>query len=232
MLTVDFERLGLSAGDRLLDLGCGTGRHSFEALKRGASVVALDLSLDDLRQAGSWMAAIKEAGECDRQGVLVRGDALRLPFEDASFDHVIASEVLEHIADDGRAIAEIARVLRPGGRLAVSVPRWFSETVCWSLSAAYHSNPGGHVRIYKGDELASKLEAAGFEVTSEAYAHALHSPYWWLRCLLGEAAPVPAAYHRLLVWDIEHRPPLLRAAERALNPLLGKSLVLYLNHAA
>ena len=231
MLTVDFERLGVRAGDRLLDLGAGNGRHSFEALKRGARVVALDLRPEELRLAGAWMAAMAEAGQCERPGILVQGDALALPFAPASFDHVIASEVLEHIPDDDRAMAEIARVLRPGGRLAVSVPRWYSEAVCWALSTEYHSNPGGHVRIYRGSELAAKLEAAGFEVIGEEHAHALHSPYWWLRCLLGQGAGLAAAYHRMLVWDIERRPRSLRVLERALNPALGKSLVLYLSHA-
>jgi SAM-dependent methyltransferase len=232
MLTVDFDRLGVRSGDRLLDLGCGTGRHSFEALKRGATVVSLDLNGADLRQAGAWMTAMRDAGESAAAGHPVRADALLLPFTDAAFDHVIASEVLEHIPEDSRAIAEIARVLRPGGGLAVSVPRWFSESVCWALSDEYHSNPGGHVRIYRADELTRKLETAGFGVVCEDFAHALHSPYWWLRCLFGETAPLPAAYHRMLLWDIERSPRILRVAERALNPVLGKSVVLYLTHAA
>jgi SAM-dependent methyltransferase len=232
LLTVDFDRLEVSPGDRVLDLGCGTGRHSFEALKRGAKVIALDLNPADLRQAGGWMAAMQEAGECAEAGHLVRADALCLPFADGAFDQVIASEVLEHIPEDRQAMSEIARVLKPGGRLAVSVPRWFSESVCWALSDEYHLNPGGHVRIYRGDELEEKLRAAGFAVVGEGFAHALHSPYWWLRCLLGEKAPLAAAYHRVLVWDIERRPAVLRAIEGVLNPLLGKSLVLYLSHAA
>jgi hypothetical protein len=112
------------------------------------------------------------------------------------------------------------------------VPRWLPERVCWALSTEYHSNPGGHVRVYRGRELAAKLTAAGFEVRASHHAHALHSPYWWLRCLLGESRAVCRAYHRVLVWDIEKRPRLLRALERALDPLLGKSLVVYVSHAA
>lgn len=226
MLTIDFDRLGVSPGERVLDIGCGTGRHCFEALKRGAIVFALDMREEDLRQARDWMNAIATGGHA------VRADALRLPFPDAGFDHVIVSEVLEHIPQDEAAMAEIARVLRPGGSCAVSVPRWLPERVCWALSHEYHSNPGGHVRIYRAGQLVAKLTAAGFEVQGRHHAHALHSPYWWLRCLLGESRRVCRAYHRFLVWDIEKRPRLLRALERALDPLLGKSLVVYVSHGA
>ena len=121
----------------------------------------------------------------------VTGDALALPFADASFDRLIAAEVLEHVPDDRAAIAELARVLRPGGRLAVTVPRWFPERVCWALSSDYHAPavPDGHVRIYRRRVLAARLEAAGLRVDGASYAHALHSPYWWLRCLVGLDRP-------------------------------------------
>jgi SAM-dependent methyltransferase len=217
LLTVDYERLELRPGDLLLDLGCGTGRHTREAVRRGARAVALDLRADDLQTA--------------REGALaVQGDALALPFPDATFDRVIASEVLEHIPEDGAAIAELRRVLKPGGRLAVTVPRWFPERVCWALSEEYHSNPGGHVRIYRASELRVKLEAHGLEVLGGHHAHALHAPYWWVKCAVGprnEQHPLPRLYHRFLVWDLMRRPRLIRTAERALNPVLGKSVVFY-----
>ena len=166
-----------------------------------------------------------------REGALaVRGDALALPFPDATFDHVIASEVLEHIPEDGAAIAELRRVLKPSGGLAVTVPRWFPERVCWALSDEYHSNPGGHVRIYRASELRAQLEAHGLEVLGRHHAHALHAPYWWVKCAVGprdEQHPLPRLYHRFLVWDIVRPNPVLRRLERGLNPLLGKSLVAY-----
>lgn len=63
-----------------------------------------------------------------------------------------------------------------------------------------------------------------------AHAHALHSPYWWLKCAVGveKENALTRAYHRLLVWDMMKRPRLTVTAERLLNPVLGKSLVLYL----
>ena len=234
MLTIDFERLQVLPGHALLDVGCGAGRHTFEALRRGADVVALDQNAQDLHGVEAMVAAMAQAGEvlAPDGPVTLRADALAMPFPDDSFDRVIASEILEHIPDDGAAIAEIFRVVRPGGLVAVSVPRRWPERICWALSDLYHEVEGGHVRIYRGDELLAALEGAGLEPLGSHYAHALHSPYWWLRCAsgVGQENSLTHGYHRLLVWDMMRRPWLTQTAERLLNPVLGKSLVLYLRN--
>ncbi len=228
MLTVDFERFPIAPGDRLLDLGCGAGRHAAEACRRGATVVALDMSAPDLKEARDRL------GEVDpdrKRSIAVQGDALRLPFADGSFDRIIAAEVLEHIPADEAAMAELARVLRPGGLAAVTVPRWGPEKVCWALSHAYHEVEGGHVRIYRKGQLRSRLEAVGLQHVGHHYAHALHAPYWWLRCVVGvhdDGHRATKLYHRLLVWDMMAAPRTTRTAERALNPIMGKSLIYYL----
>jgi len=232
VLTVDYSRLGVGPGERLLDLGCGGGRHAFEAARRGALVVAVDAQADEVSQVRDTIGAMVDAGEIKDCGAgVVQGDAMRLPFGDGAFDRVIAAEVLEHIPDDSSAMAELSRVLRAGGTMAVTVPRLGPETVNWMLSSEYHDVPGGHVRIYRRSTLLRRLRRAGLRLFSSHHAHALHSPYWWLRCWVGPRRDDHAlvrAYHRLLVWDIVKAPRLTRLTERLLNPVLGKSLVVYL----
>jgi SAM-dependent methyltransferase len=238
MLTANYDQLGLRPGDRVLDLGCGFGRHAFEAARRGAEVVALDAGRDEVEGVVATLLAMYEAGEIDPSPVragAVQGDALALPFADGAFDRVICSEVLEHIPDDRAAMAELTRVLRPGGTMAITVPRFGPELVNWALSDEYHNVPGGHIRIYRRSVLEERLRASGLEVLGHHYAHGLHSPYWWLKCFVGttnDAHPLVKAYHRLLVWDIVKRPALTRGAEAVMAPLMGKSLVVYLRRAA
>lgn len=232
MLTVDYDRLGIGPGTRVIDVGCGAGRHSYEAYRRGADVIAFDQNAEELAEVDTMLQAMNAAGEAPAaaKAQVVVGDALALPYPDASFDCVIASEILEHIPGDDAVIAELARVLRPGGTLAVTVPRWLPERICWALSDAYHANEGGHIRIYRAADLRAKLQRAGLRFTHSHHAHALHSPYWWLKCAVGvnnSRNPAVAAYHRLLVWDMMSAPVLTRAAEAALNPVIGKSVALY-----
>jgi hypothetical protein len=170
MLTVDYDKLGLRAGDLVLDLGCGFGRH--------------------------------------------------------------ASEVMEHIPDDLAALDELTRVLRPGGVLAVTIPTWLPEVVCWKLSDEYYApkSVGGHVRIYTEMEMREKMRGAGLEPGPSHLKHGLHTPYWWLKCVVGPRNDdhlLARAYHRLLVWDISKHPAVTRIADRALSSVMGKSLVVY-----
>ena len=237
MLTVDYATLGVAPGDRLLDLGAGGGRHAFEAFRRGAHVLALDYNGVELPEVRGLFGAMLEAGECPpgTTATCARGDACRLPFPDGSFDRIIASEVFEHVPDDTAAYRELARILRPGGTMALTVPSWFPEKVCWALSDQYHAPfvDGGHVRIYTEDQVRDHLRSAGLEPTASHRAHALHSPYWWLRCAVGptnETNPFVKAYKQVLTWDIVGTPvisQITRTTERVLNPVLGKSLVVY-----
>jgi SAM-dependent methyltransferase len=239
MLTIRFDRLDLRPGARVLDVGAGFGRHVFECARRGADVVALDFAEDEVVETRATLGGMVDAGEIDieRFKGVARGDATKLPFGDAAFDTVITSEVLEHIQDDVTAISEMVRVLRPGGTFAATVPAWWPEKINWMLSDEYHApkSPGGHVRIYSKTELAAKLRAAGLELHGTHRAHALHSPYWWLKCAVGptdDDHPLVTRYRKFLEWDIVEQPSSTRIADRLLSPALGKSIVFYAHKPA
>ena len=234
MLTVRYEQLGVVAGDRLLDMGAGAGRHAFEARRRGAHVVAFDRDLSDIRKAGATLFAMEEIENLPAEGSssCVNGDALRLPFADGTFDRIICSEVMEHIPDDRSAARELVRVLRSGGTMAVTVPSWGPEKVNWALDSDYHApaSVGGHVRIYRKSAIEGRLRDAGADVTGSHRAHGLHSPYWWLKCAFGvnaEPNAIVKKYHDLLVWDLMKRPAATQIPEKLLAPVIGKSLVVY-----
>lgn len=233
MVTADFSRLKIKPGAKILDIGCGEGRHTCAAYRlKGVTVVGADLNFNSLVSAREKLCFHDQLGEHGggRWGLSVT-DITRLPFADATFDLVICSEVLEHIPADRAAMAELLRVLKPGKDLVVSVPRYFPERICWMLSDDYVNANQGHVRIYTKTQLVSRLESLGAKTYASHFAHSLHSPYWWLKCLVGPTRTDSRAvnlYHRFLTWDIMKRPKITRFSSRMLNPVMGKSLVVYL----
>lgn len=139
-----------SGARRILDVGCGTGG-TLAVVAESGRAVGLDPFPDALAL-------------CRRRGLreLVAGDATRLPFPAAAFDLVTAFDVFEHIADDRAALAEAARVVRPGGLLLLTVPayQWL-----WSD----HDVVLEHHRRYTRAEVGERLRAAGFEPVRLGY---------------------------------------------------------------
>ena len=227
LLTVELDRLRIRPGDRLLDAGCGEGRHCFGALDRGARVYGLDLDRGSLDRAAKPLRA--RAKEVSSSGVMLQGDTFHLPFADASFDHVICSEVMEHVHDYAGACRELARVTRPGGHVAVTIPTATSEQLYLRLGDDYFESPGGHIRIFRPRELAAALGAAGLATTGISFAHALHTPYWALRSVAGlpraDENPLVRAYRHFLLRATQS--PAMARLERALNWVCPKSVVLY-----
>ncbi|MEM1111961.1 MAG: methyltransferase domain-containing protein [Pseudomonadota bacterium] len=237
MQTVDFSYFPLKSGESVLDLGCGEGRHAISAYLEGEVLsVGVDLSLQDLGAARDKFCDFQDVqGEGNRAFGLSAANALELPFADDTFDKVICSEVLEHIPDYRGALREIQRVLKPGGLLCASVPRRWPEQICWALSDEYHLVPGGHLRIFRASSLRGEIEGLGFNHYYRHWAHALHVPFWWLKCLFWKSQDsnwLIRQYHRLLVWDLMERPTVTRVLERLMNPLMGKSVVMYFRNGS
>lgn len=231
MLTIDYSLLGIKDGERVLDVGCGEGRHSWEACKTANCLVyALDIEVGGLDKARYMFQDMDKRGESRGRWILIKGDTVSLPFKDATFDKIICSEVLEHIPDDQQSIRELVRVLKDDGIIAISVPTYLPEAICWKLSRDYHNQPGGHIRIYKTSELVAPLRQNNLHLYATRYKHALHSIYWILRCLFGvnkEKALIPSLYYKFLVWDIKTKSKPIRLLEDFLNHFFPKSMVFY-----
>lgn len=231
MLTIDYSLLGIKDGERVLDVGCGEGRHSWEACKKANCLVyALDIEVGGLNKARYMFQDMDKRGESRGRWILIKGDTMSLPFKDATFDKIICAEVLEHIPDDQQSIRELVRVLKDDGIIAISVPTYLPEAICWKLSRDYHDQPGGHIRIYKTSELVAPLRQNNLHLYATRHKHALHSIYWILRCLFGvnkEKALIPSLYYKFLVWDIKTKSKPIRLLEDFLNHFFPKSMVFY-----
>ena len=228
MLTVDFRRLSLGQGEIALDAGCGEGRHLFECFRRPCSVFGMDLSHQSLLKARSVLEGMDERNEAKGHFFLLQGDALCFPFRDSTFDKIICAEVMEHVVNDRQGMMELARILKNGGKIAVTVPTLMTEYLYDILSPEYFRTPGGHVRKVIPQDLARAMEEHSLRVFAVGFAHAFHSPYWMLRCIFGlhqEKAIIPFIYRKFLLLALLSRP--LRIIEKICNYSFPKSIILY-----
>ncbi len=222
--TVDLSLLGVQEGFSVLDVGCGEGYLLRKAAGRASLIFGADLDGNRLR------------GTRDRSGRSPVGfavaDAQRLPFADASFDRIICTETLEHVVDTQRALRELARVLRPGGRLAISVPHFLCEAILLRLIRGYLEFPNGHRRIFTPRTLTRALARAGLEPYATYRRDSLEAAYWVLLSLLSRPPRrFDAALAALERWRARTRAePYSRfyhAADQVGNRLLPKSVVVY-----
>ena len=231
MQTIRFDNLELEAGSSVLDMGCGEGRHTIGLfVDQRINAFGFDLSIKDLNIARERLKDFPIEEDNNSSCLFGVTNIVRLPFLEGIYDAVICSEVLEHVDSPKESIKELIRVLKPGGILALSVPRFFPEWVCWRLSKGYQQMPGGHVRIFKHNTLKKLATSEGMSYMSFHWAHGLHSPYWWLQCLFWnsrENSFLIKQYHKFLVWDLMKKPLLTRVLEFILQPLIGKSVVMY-----
>jgi SAM-dependent methyltransferase len=160
------SRIGEPAPDATIaDIGASTG-YLLEDLARaftGATLIGVDLVSAGLRKAHAALPSAR----------LLRADACALPLADASVDAVVSANLLEHVPDDRRALSEIARILKPGGRAVIVVP-------AGPRTYDYYDRFLGHERRYGRRELATKGRGAGLEVLEDTHIAALLYPAFWL----------------------------------------------------
>ena len=231
MQTINFDYLNIKANDLILDIGCGEGRHAIGLhVDKKVDVVGLDLSIEDIKTAKNRIKDFSISSDNTSRCLFGLGNIQQLPFKSSSYNSIICSEVLEHVESPQEAMKEMVRVLKPGGVLAISVPRYLPERICWLLSSEYHNVAGGHKRIFNHNQLKRLAETEGVKYHRFHWAHALHSPYWWLKCLFWGREKdhrLVELYHQFLIWDLMKKPLLTRLLEKLLQPLIGKSLVMY-----
>ena len=230
MLTFDFNRININPEGTMLDLGCGEGRHIFGLMEKFPDLkcIGLDPHIESLDKAFEGLKFLESISNTKTN--FLSGSAYSLPFSDDSFDLVVCSEVLEHLHDYKDAIKEINRVLKPGGQFLASVPAEFPEKICWLLSEAYQNQPGGHLRIFKKNELIEEIAEHNFSFESSQRFHSIHSAYWWLRCLFWksqESNIIIKGYKKILERHILKKPFFLDLIDRIFNPILGKSIAFY-----
>lgn len=176
------QGLNLQRSDKVLDLGCGTGYYLFLL-----SNLPVELSLNGLDYDEKALEEAKQSLK-DKKIKFFAGDSHNLPFEDNSFDKIVASEVLEHLDDDQKALKEVYRVLRPGGIFVISTPSinypFFWDPLNWILQHLFstHIKKGffsgiwfGHLRLYDLESLKNKFIKAGFKIED-----AREITYWCL----------------------------------------------------
>ena len=230
MLTFDFNRININPEGTMLDLGCGEGRHIFGLMEKFPDLkcIGLDPHIESLDKAFEGLKFLESISNTKTN--FLSGSAYSLPFSDDSFDLVVCSEVLEHLHDYKDAIKEINRVLKPGGQFLASVPAEFPEKICWLLSEAYQNQPGGHLRIFKKNELIKEIAEHNFTFESSQRFHSIHSAYWWLRCLFWkskESNIIIKRYKKILERHIIKKPFFLDSLDKIFNPIHGKSIAFY-----
>jgi SAM-dependent methyltransferase len=161
----ELRRIGVAQDARVLDVGTGTGSNLRMLREVGFQHVSgLDANDDAIRYC-----------ELKGLGLVKKGDICAMPFSDATFDLVLATDVIEHVDDDERALAEVARVLKPGGRALFTVPAFQS---LWGLQ----DRQALHKRRYRLRPLLSLQRSAGFEIEQAYYFnYLLFLPIWIAR---------------------------------------------------
>jgi len=183
----------LARDARILDIGTSTGTNLRLLRELGFT---RGEGLDASAEAVRWCA---EKG----YGKVTQGDVCALPFDDASFDLVLATDIIEHVDDDGAALREIRRVLKPGGRVLITVPAFM---LLWGLQ----DEVGQHKRRYRGGQLRARVEAAGLRTQAKFYFnYLLFLPILCVRAL------VRALHIRRLQNENQLNSPLLNRVLRA-----------------
>jgi len=226
---VDVEKLTLSSGDAILDVGCGEGQLARQFVSAGYVVVGVEPS-ERLR------AEFVASGDGLDQKVykVVDGYAEELPFPDGSWQAIVMTEVLEHVADPVRVLSELHRVLARDGRICISVPTSFSERLYSRLHPRYSKN-ATHVRVFGKHSLTELLQRCDFRVVAVEGKNFIPAVLWIFHALLRSEADHTGAINEHLwvnrvvggFFAVLERLRLLGAVTAVGNRIFPKSWYVY-----
>lgn len=178
VIGLDLPQINARAA-KVLDIGCGQGWAVLEAVQLGARAYGLDLSPELLSQARTQFA---RAGIVDAPLALAKSNCG--PFVSESFDLIICSELIEHTFETDGTLAEISRLLKPGGHLVLSFPTMYVENIIARFSGEFLSY-SGHVRQFTPDDMKHRLARQGLHISQQQGRYFEWSVYWLLRAILG-----------------------------------------------
>ena len=228
---IDPNKLKFSSNTKLLDVGCGTGRHILELSRFPGTFVGLDMARDDLYSFRWWLELTASKRPLVANVHMVQGDGERVPFADGDFDIVLCTETLEHVPDDRLILQELLRVLKPGGTLVISVPDEYSERILWKMSYRYRNTPGGHVRIYRRNDIKRLIGESGARPYAIEFRHSLEAVRWIVHSTIDKEWGKPGRISRFLRWLLDtpsHRNWRgLAWFDELANHALPKSIVIY-----
>ncbi|MDD4052570.1 MAG: class I SAM-dependent methyltransferase [candidate division Zixibacteria bacterium] len=226
--SVNLKLLDLNPESRMLDFGCGRGALACELARRGYRVTACDI---DGRKLGQLP---EPCGPYPIATVLLTAGAPTLPFRDREFDVIVCREVLEHIPDYARTLAELRRALKPGGILLVSVPARLSERLCHWFDEKWYEK-SGHLRVFAKKALLAEFVASGWSVIRVENKQFFWAWNWLFlsmvktRHTMGAIESNSALYNALLRgWRLLEILHLKRTVERIGDRVFPKSHFFYL----
>ena len=225
---IDIPGFEITAADSLVDVGCGEGVVCAYAGHQGADVIGIDLEQVLIDRADAAMAGVPARSY---RGIVSDCDPIPLP--DGAASVVICTEVLEHVDDPARFMAELVRIGRPGARYLLSVPDPASEGILRSVAPAWYWQKPLHVRVFEHAQLDGLCRDSGLEVEARHPYGSYWSMYWFCRMAVGmddKYAPPPPGSPLLRAWDDTFRELMAApggdAIRRELDRVLPKSQVL------
>ncbi|MEH6590846.1 MAG: methyltransferase domain-containing protein [Halioglobus sp.] len=214
----------VSPGMRVVDVGCGVGQYSNFCARLGAQVTAVDIQADKL---ASLSANLPESVTGSITGIVSNCDPIPLP--DDCADLIICTEVLEHVPSPEDLCREMLRIVKPGGKLVISVPDDRSEQLIKEVAAPAYFQEPNHIRIFSRESFTRLILESGLEIERTEATGAFWSMFFLFKwattqpgeSLIEDVQPLTQAWAE--TWHALLKLPNSDSIVRAMNDALPKS---------